>query len=283
MTRIRYPVGIVVNDDFRDPLTRWLDRHRTSPAHPWRAIDGEGCQWAVLPPEPFSGWVFGATGSGKSVLLQRIINAALTAGWNVALIDAKGTTDDAQTSWLPLARRNNALFEWTHNDERHASRPYDLWRGNSESLVSKALRLLPPPSTDAQHYRDQNERALRALVGHGGGWRTTDELVAKLERPSDYVTDQRALTTLKSDHIARDTSHKYDNLARALDGLTAADGWAWDDFDDADLGLRFALVSIERGHSEAALRLGQALLADLDSYRASRRPLNARPPTGARR
>lgn len=279
----RWVLGTAIEDDYRDAVTRWMDRHRSSPEHPWRAQDRAGCPYVVMPVKPPIGLVLGQSGSGKSALLQRIADAALAMGWSVCLIDAKGLSTDAMGDWIPIARKHNAPWQWWHNDPsaRQRSHPYDLWRGDPEARITKALRLLPPADGNAQVYREDEEAALRLLAGGGGSWTTTESLVGNLTHPERCITtDQRALTAIKRKGAAGLPLHqaaagKFSNVEAAMRGMTSADGWCWDDFNSD--ALRFGLVSIEPGRSAAAIRFGLALLADLDNYRASRRPSGAPP------
>ena len=252
-------LGVVVQDDRRDVLTRWADStgRRSRAGHPW--VTGDRL---TLPESPPRAVILGDSGSGKTTLSAALTLGALREGWRVLYLDGKGNPDDA-AALVGLARvLGLPVVEYPRQ-------PFDLWRGDGATLARLAAALLPHDG--AQHYRDRDAGTL-AAVGALTGWRSSDDLLARLRTPAPHVT-RDALPALvhRSDgspaHMA--TYAAMTAALAPLAGCIDPTGWHLDDDPE---GWRLAVVSLDAGANPSAPVMGAAMLAALDAYRVGRSP-----------
>lgn len=280
-------LGAVVDDDRRDPLTRFRDRRNVG-RNPSRWVSGN---LLTLPEDPPRLALLGGSGFGKTWTLHRIVVAALVAGWRVAYIDGKGRTQDGH-ELVALAASAGAATVWWRS-RGNGGCPFDAWRGSEAQVVAKAMALLgqsrisPDASDAAKHYRRLNNGCLAAVAGKQP-WRTSTELLDRLRNPATWVTDRARLAELlakssaapkgEAKRVASELAPNLDAVGTTLDGGASNVGWCWDDGSGADWDL--AIVTINAAEGAAATLPGSVILTDLAAYlndETRRPPATARP------
>ena len=260
-------VGVVADQDRRDVLARWRDRRAQQRSTPlWPVAKGV----LALPERPPRLICVGASGSGKTTALIALVAAALSAGWRVAVLDLKGSRDDADR-YLNLAGRMQARAVWWRGGHLGTS-PYDGWRGDTAACVKKASALLPH---DGPSHYTQRATAAMLAVGSAGPWTSVADLLQRLHSPSRYVTDQAALAALTARKdgrtvaaaVAADLHAALGALGDSIDGGQGS--WSWDD--DSTTAWDFAMVTADVGADRGNAAAVALMIADLDTYRSSRR------------
>lgn len=259
-------IGAVIDEERRDLLTRARDR-RFRGRHCWRRGP-----WICLPQTPPRIVMLACSGHGKTTAIEAHAEAALMRGWRVLIIDGKGSRSDTATYLRMAERHGKATRSWPDD-------PFDAWRGGVAACVTKAASLLPQDG--AQIYRQRVEGSLYDIAVEGP-WTTTSDLLTWLANPADHVTDADALRALRTFHEHRLRAHEsalgqmrqaLRGLAGLLDGAEHQRGWSWDDDGLWDL----AVVRIDSGNDQSAVRAASLMLADLNGYREGRRRPDDRP------
>ncbi len=246
-------LGVLVDAERRDPLTAWLRPNQSRGTRSqWTADD----RFLVLPAKPPRAVLLGGSGTGKTVAILSLVEAALREQWQVLVIDCKGAAADIEKFTATARRAGISATQvrvWPH-------KPWRLWVGSADSVVSVGMALLP--NDGAQVYRARARAALTAIATPGP-WRSTEELLARLSQPAKFVTDRQALRDLTSRVDARTTLAEATRLgmSAATAGLfTSPDGFGFGG--DWSLGV----VSAPAG-SAGAEEMVRAILADLNVYR----------------
>ena len=259
-------LGAVMDVERRDVITRLRDRRHTG-ASPWQRGN-----LVVLPTEPQRLILVAGSGHGKTTLIRAQARAALERGWRVVIIDGKGSKTDVTTYLAMAADLGKSSRSWPED-------PFDAWRGGSAACVTKAAALLPQDG--AEIYRQRVEASLHDIAT-AGTWSSTAELLQRLGNPADHITDPEALKALRAPQEYRIRAHESAHaqirqalrgLDTTLDGANDPRGWAWDDDSTWDM----AVVRVDSGNDQAAVRAASLMLTDLNCYREGRRTHNDKP------
>jgi hypothetical protein len=204
--------------------------------------------------------VIAESGTGKTVLLDDLVLCALTYGWPVVVMDAKGDPSDAE-HLVALARSHDITAE------RPAG--WNLFNGTAEQITSLLMRLMPAPDGANQHYLDEIRGMLQAVQDQSP-LRSVDDLRERLHNPTPWVRDRYDLA-LVNQPIDRNGGT---SGTRALQSLMVAlrplekhldpDGWSF-----RNLPAQLTVVPISTS-DDAQARLGDLLLFDLRNYLAAR-------------
>ncbi|NNC14076.1 hypothetical protein HII28_19635 [Planctomonas sp. JC2975] len=201
------------------------------------------------------------SGTGKTVFLNSAMQCALTYGWPVFFIDAKGDPEDA-----------DALAELAGTFGRTAAinAGWNMFSGTSEQVTAKLMRLMPPADGANQHYLDEIRGILQA-VQDASPLRSVEDLRERLTNPVPYVRDQYDLDMVNA---IVDSRAKISAGERTLQSLLVAlrplerwldaDGWSYDN-PRADI----TIVPLSPADDTQA-RLGDLLLLDLRNFLTNR-------------
>jgi hypothetical protein len=266
----------------RQARTDRTDRRRADriASQPQRAPDdalggwiaGDLQQWrrgryVILPPDVagLPRLVFGASGSGKTVLLVRETFLAGAARRRAILIDCKGDAsfrEQAICAYL-RARPDARVLCWPGT-------PLDGWRGDPSAQLGRLLQVWTFPGA-SKWYGEVAQTCLRLALQAPGmpPVRSSGELMARLagghlQRLWDHDPDIAALLRGVADDIPG-VQLRALNLLASLQG--SLDGQrTWEDF---DLVVCSIPVMANPADSHAAVRV---LLADLAHHIAQRKP-----------
>jgi hypothetical protein len=204
--------------------------------------------------------VIAESGTGKTVLLDDVVLCALTYGWPVLMVDAKGDPGDAE-HLVVLAR--------SHGIEAEIPGGWNLFNGTAEQITSLLMRLMPAPDGANQHYLDEIRGVLQAVQDQQP-LRSIDDLRERLHNPGPWVRDRYDLQ-LVNQPIDRNGGT---SGTRALQALAVAlrplekhldpDGWAF-----GAMPAQLTVVPISTS-DDAQARLGDLLLFDLRNFLAAR-------------
>ena len=172
--------GVPVFGVLARPTVRTLRERLADRRHVRDWVTGDG-RWVQLPESAAAvrALLVAESGSGKTVLLSGLVESALTRGWPVVLIDAKGDPGDAEqiVARARAAGRSAAV-----------RRDWNLFTGSGAQVVEKLMRLLPAPDGANQHYLDEARAVLAAVQGHRPLTSTAD-LLQRLTDPVPHVRD----------------------------------------------------------------------------------------------
>ena len=236
---------------------------------PW--LDGDaGAEaksgpWAVVPETAFHLLAVGATGAGKSVMIERLVMAALARGERVVFLDGKqsataGPSLAAQAAAVGVPRHRIRL--WPEGG------PIDLLLGQPQEVLDRVHAM----STYGEPYYETVARsALRLVVDHPKGQpRTFGELMARLDLTglkAAYVgTPMASVVASLNAELVGGIRLRYHGLEAALAkiGAISSDpartGWTWEDADVSYISLPTATAPV------VAAGFGRSLLLDLLAY-----------------
>lgn len=224
-------------------------------------------QWAILPADVagLPRLVFGASGSGKTVLLVRETFLAGAARRRAVLIDCKGDAafrEQAIAAYL-RARPDARVLCWP-------GEPLDGWRGDPSAQLGRLLQVWTFPGA-SKWYGEVAQTALRLALEAPGlpPVRSSRELMARLgggqlQRLWDHDPDIAALLRGVADEIPGVQLRALNLLASLQGSLDGARSW-----EDFDLVVCSIPVMANPADSHAAVRV---LLADLAHHIAQRKP-----------
>ena len=249
-------IGMIERPTIRTLGDRMQDTRRvpdwTDPAGTYLVLpESAGAQRVLL---------FAESGSGKTVLIQGGILAALDRGWPVFFIDAKGDPDDADKLAAIARARGHSVS---------VAEPWNLFTGTAADITSKIMRTLPTSTGDGQFYNDEVNSALNAIQAHAPltGMR---DLFGRLAEPREHVRDQAQLHMLlepvdknNTPRVIRVRSRLMLALGPLEPHLSAA-GWSFENR-TADLTI-VPLSPADR----AQATVGDLMLADLRRWMSAR-------------
>lgn len=213
------PLGL-----FHTPPSAW----RLTPSdvlEHWQSKD-----MLVLPDDPANvrAVVLGESGSGKTVLLRRILLTAAMRSWRTIFLDAKGDLRDAekisQRSGAPVVRRYRLepvpLPTLAHEPDAGAG------------LADLLMSVRPLTGTDADFYRTEIERFVRAVLtsetaGREPLPRTLPDIRERLESVESWSPDQAE--DFRDARVRARVLQGWDASWKRLDGYLDPAGWAWHD------------------------------------------------------
>lgn len=236
---------------------------------PW--LDGDpgseakSGSWAVVPDSAFHVLAVGATGAGKSVMIERLVMAALRRGERIVFLDGK----QSATSGSQLAAKARAVGVpadrirlWPE------SGPIDLLLGQPQEVLDRVHAM----STFGEPYYETVARsALRLAVDHPKGQpRTFGELMARLDltalKATFAGTPMASVVASLNADLVGGIRLRYHGLEAALAkiGAISSDpawpGWTWEDADVSYISLPTATAPV------VAAGFGRSLLLDLLAY-----------------
>jgi len=204
--------------------------------------------------------VIAESGTGKTVLLDDLVLSALSYGWPVVVLDAKG--DPADTDHLVALARSHQKTALVPNG-------WNLFNGSGEPITSLLMRLMPAADGANQHYLDEIRGVLQA-VQHETPLRSVDDLRERLHNPGPWVRDRYDLAMVNQP-IDRNGGTAG---TRALQSLLVAlrplerhlspEGWSF-----GNLQTQLTVVPVSPS-DDAQARLGDLLLFDLRNFLAQR-------------
>jgi hypothetical protein len=204
--------------------------------------------------------VIAESGTGKTVLLDDLVLSALSYGWPVLVLDAKGDPADAD-HLVALAQ--------SHGMTSSRPRGWNLFNGTAEQITSLLMRLMPAPDGANQHYLDEIRGVLQA-VQHESPLTSTDDLRERLHNPAPWVRDRYdlALVNQPTDRNGGTSGtralHSLMVALRPLEKHLDDEGWSY-----GTLPAQLTVVPISPS-DDAQARLGDLLLFDLRNYLAAR-------------
>ncbi|MCC6811835.1 MAG: TraM recognition domain-containing protein [Deltaproteobacteria bacterium] len=229
--------------------------------------------------------VVGATGSGKTEALKRIIEDDIASGFGVIWIDGKGAEENA--AWFAAMAqkydRNNALRMFMPSRKLGSYNP--LKNGDATELKD---RLVSSFEWSEQYYKGRAQvvlqAALRSLLSQQDRSFTMDDLAVALEpsrdgfahllaRSTDAMANELLAAYAKDKEWQQAVSKARDDLALFVTSsygemLTGAAHQLdfWDVYDQRQL----AYVQVPVGLSSEFMRcLGKLMLADLNSLNSA--------------
>lgn len=249
--------GLVARPTVRTWTERRVDTRRVPG---W--VDDSG-RWVVLPSSAGAvrGLVLAESGSGKTVLLSDLTLCAVTSGWPVVVIDAKGAPADAAA----LAGQVRALdLPGGRRATAHVAHGWDMFVGTRAQVTSKIMRVLPPADGANQHYLDETRLVLDA-VQESSPARSVADLLARIDSPTPWVTDASlAAKITRTDRAGVSMADRVGSsllaALRPLEPHLSADGWSYDRR-PADV----TIVSLSPADAAQAV-LGDLILADLRRF-----------------
>jgi hypothetical protein len=217
--------------------------------------------------------VAGASGSGKTVSLERMVTLHATAGRQVVFLDCKGTDPD-------LRGRIEAAYRKAKPDARvhqWPAVPLSIWLGDYDAQFNKLKESL---AFNDPYWEAASDTALRLALeapdlDGRGPCRSSSALLermnpAYLKRAYAGTAKERTLTSLLRkpetlDGLNMRLAQLFASLHDDFDGITT--------FDQADLMVLTIPTLAIKNDAEAMVRL---LLADLGQYAATRKPRHGR-------
>ncbi len=253
-------IGVLVPDDRRDPCRRReTDRGKQTAPSGW--TDGPS---VVLPDGPASALLFGATGSGKTVLALNLVAGTLRERNSAVFFNAKGDTGTTEKLAHIAAAQGVACYQWRLGGDC----PFDAWLGDSEAVIGKIVGLLGKPTSDAAlYYQNRTYSVLRDVAAQRAAkglepWSNSAQLFADLA-----AYRSRALTSADLAKVRADLAAGLSGLSQSIDGRGHPRGWSWETTEKRCL----IVVTIDPTQP-AAIRAAVLMLADLAAYKEARLP-----------
>lgn len=221
----------------------------------------------VLPEPASSAIVLGGTGSGKTVLTCGMVAASIRQYGSVVYFNGKGdreTRDYLKT----IAESQGVEFRhWT----AAGGAPFDGWKGTFDDIISKLVKLLGEPSSDAAaYYLSITETVLQALATRRQAtgvepWGSSREFL-------DDLNDGRGLgqSGATLERVRMDMHRALAGIDTSISGRHAADGWCWEDTERPSI----TLVDVPP-HVMSAQKAATLMLCDLVGYKEARRAPDA--------
>lgn len=266
-----------------DHLRRRRDTPLTSGAVPviGAFLDGDAPEswrvgdWSLLPDGAAHLVAIGATGSGKTQTILRLIASHLSLGWRVIVIDAKEDHETARR-FADLSRTlgvdSNRVKAWPD------SGPIDLLRGPADAVSN---RLMASAAWTEPYYRAVANTLLTLATEDAAGTPVSfEELLNRLDpaalKSRWAGTPRGPIAAGISATDVQGVRFRYFNIASDLLACRAiahhGGGWSWEDGDAVWITLPTSTRSATAGI------LGRALLVDLIGYiRDAQRRTDPRP------
>ncbi len=250
----RHAIAVRTTDTVRNAAERFDDVRRLPD---WLSKDG---RYVCLPDKPAAArvLVIAESGSGKTVLLNDAIAAALAKGWRVFFLDAKGALDDAEHV-AGIARRLGRTA--------NVGGAYNLFSGTPAQIVGKLMRLWPSSGGDGEHYRSEAISCLHAIQAESP-LVSVDDLFKRLLRPTAFVGAEEAAVVLYEPEKGMTSGQRvWQSLSARLVDIRpylSEDGWTFANA-PADLTV-IPLVPVD----PAEKKLGDLMMHDLRNYVADR-------------
>lgn len=213
--------------------------------------------------------VVGASGSGKTVTLERKVAIDARAGRKVVLADCKGSDPDLPervVSSYVAARPGARVLRWP-------AEPLDMWRGSPGEVVN---RLILVSDWSEPYYKQVTQTAIRLALGAPdvdgrGPCRSSTDFLARLE--PKFLTRAYEGTSKASDVAAlvrrpeniEGVRLRYSGFFDALDGRFDGES----SFEDCDLVVMSVPTLAAPEDADATVRM---LLADYGHYAMARKP-----------
>jgi hypothetical protein len=214
--------------------------------------------------------LIGATGSGKTTLILRMIESALSRNWKVAVIDLKGDTRDVHR-FLNLTSGEKKVAHFP-------SQNLQFWEGSKDEVSERVISMIPDNSEP--FYLNRNIAAIRAVVSRSElpVPKSSSELISRLRMPKDATSDPndfKLLTTKErgisvGEQVANDFTSYLQPIMMAEQSSKSSFSWN----SDWDLAL-FTLDSFQ----PSWLRLGKVILNDFSLWMLSQTRLESLRPT----
>ena len=263
------PTAVPLVADGQPVLGPWLDGDPSAGA--------KVGPWAVIPESVFHLLAIGATGAGKSVMIERLVMAALARGEKVVFLDGKESRETGR-SFVAKASSAGVLAErirlWPE------SGPIDLLQGNAQEVLDRVHSM----STYNEPYFEAVSRsALRLAVDHPKGQpRIMADLLGRLDitalKATYAGTPLASVVASLNQELVGGIRLRYHGLEAALSKIGAIStehdrpGWSWSDADLVYCSLPTATAPV------VAAGFGRSLLLDLLAYqRDPNRRRDARP------
>lgn len=214
--------------------------------------------------------LIGATGSGKTTLILRMIESALSRNWKVAVIDLKGDTRDVPR-FLNLTSGKKKVVHFP-------SQNLQFWEGSKDEVSERVISMIPENSEP--FYLNRNIAAIRAVISRSDlpVPKSSSELISRLRLPKDATADLndfKLLTTKErgisiGEQVANDFTSYLQPIMLAEQSSKSSFSWN----SDWDLAL-FTLDSFQ----PSWLRLGKVILNDFSLWMLSQTRLESLRPT----
>lgn len=214
--------------------------------------------------------LIGATGSGKTTLILRMIESALNRNWKVAVIDLKGDTRDVPR-FLNLTSGEKKVVHFP-------SQNLQFWEGSKDEVSERVISMIPDNSEP--FYLNRNIAAIRAVISRSDlpVPKSSSELISRLRLPKDATADPndfKLLTTKErgisiGEQVANDFTSYLQPIMMAEQSSQSSFSWN----SDWDLAL-FTLDSFQ----PSWLRLGKVILNDFSLWMLSQTRLESLRPT----
>lgn len=217
--------------------------------------------------------VIGNTGSGKSRLLSRMALSGLDQGFRVVIVDFKGAQEERDL-YLSIPK---LIPERKFSSICYPGNPIDLFSGTKFEISERLLGFLPAPTgTDGAYYQARNARAVSAVVARTSAPapRSAEEVLNRLRHGENFAEEaldvemfsqkEKGISVgfLIAQSVANYLSPLMDVGERATSG-----GFSF--YHDIDLRV-FTLDSTK----QSEIRVGNAILHDLDSYLRTQSRIN---------
>lgn len=184
----------------------------------------------VLPDDPAQvrAVVLGQSGSGKSVLLRRMLLTAIRRGWRAVFIDAKGDLRDAQA----LNERGGAPIVRRYRLEPVPLPTLAREPAQGAGLTDLLMTVRPSTGGPEEFYRTEIERFISAVLtsetaGREPLPRRLPEIRERLKEVELWSPDQA--DDFKDARVRARVLQGWDAWWKRLDGYLDPDGWAWHD------------------------------------------------------
>lgn len=214
--------------------------------------------------------LIGATGSGKTTLILRMIESALSRNWKVAVIDLKGDTRDVPR-FLNLTSDEKKVVHFP-------SQNLQFWEGSKDEVSERVISMIPENSEP--FYLNRNIAAIRAVISRSDlpVPKSSSELISRLRLPKDATADLndfKLLTTKErgisiGEQVANDFTSYLQPIMMAEQSSKSSFSWN----SDWNLAL-FTLDSFQ----PSWLRLGKVILNDFSLWMLSQTRLESLRPT----
>ena len=217
--------------------------------------------------------VIGNTGSGKSRLLSRMALSALDQGFRVVIVDFKGAQEE-RDMYLSIP---DLIPEKKFSSVCYPGNPINLFSGTKFEISERLLGFLPAPtSTDGAYYQSRNARAVSAVVARTSAPapQSADEVLNRLRHGEDFAEDALDIEMFSQKEkgvsvgflIAQSVANY---LSPLMDVGERATSGGFSFYHNIDLRV-YTLDSTK----QSEIRVGNAILHDLDSYLRTQSRIN---------
>lgn len=221
----------------------------------------------VLPESASSAIVLGGTGSGKTVLTCGMVAASIRQHGSVVYFNGKGDQETLNHLKLIAEAQGVGFRHWTSA----GGAPFDGWKGSFDDIITKLLKLLGTPSSDAAaYYQSVTQAVLQKLANRRRTarlepWSSSQEFLNDLN-------DSRGLGQSGStlERVRMDMNRALAGIETSISGRHDADGWCWEDTERVSI----TLIDVPP-HLMTAQAAATLMLCDLVGYKEARRSPDA--------